>query len=98
MRKQSAIAGVLGVGLIFATPAFADPYNPAERAVGGGVGAVMGAATTPLRPHIAPPPITPTELRVRNNRVNTKEQNAHRVGNRRVAWGARLDTRNTVLF
>jgi len=48
MRKQSSIAGVLGVGLVFATTSFADPHNPAERAVGGGLigagtGAVIGA-------------------------------------------------------
>jgi len=64
MRKQSTIAGLIGVGLLLTTTAFADPYNPADRAiaggghgagigaaVGGGVGALMGAATTPPRPH-----------------------------------------------
>lgn len=48
MRNQSTIAGVVGAGLILATTALADPYNPAERALGGGLvgagtGAVIGA-------------------------------------------------------
>jgi hypothetical protein len=48
MRKQSTIASVIGAGLVFATTAFADPYNPADRAIGGGLvgagtGAVIGA-------------------------------------------------------
>src|SRR5260370_33892246 len=48
MRKQSTVASVIGAGLLLATAAFADPYNPAERALGGGLlgagtGAVIGA-------------------------------------------------------
>lgn len=48
MRKQSTIVSVIGAGLMLATTAFADPYNPAERALGGGLvgagtGAVIGA-------------------------------------------------------
>ena len=48
MTKQSTMAGVITAGLILAATAFADPYNPAERAVGGGLigagtGAVIGA-------------------------------------------------------
>ena len=48
MRKQSAISSVIGAGLMLASTAFADPYNPAERALGGGLvgagtGAVIGA-------------------------------------------------------
>ena len=48
MRKQSTIAGLIGAGLMLTTAAFADPYNPAERALGGGLvgagtGAVIGA-------------------------------------------------------
>jgi hypothetical protein len=35
MRKQSAIAGVIGAGLLLASTASADPYNPADRAIGG---------------------------------------------------------------
>jgi hypothetical protein len=39
---------VIGAGLLLATTAFADPYNPGERALGGGLvgagtGAVIGA-------------------------------------------------------
>jgi hypothetical protein len=44
MRKRATIPGVIGAGLVLATAAFADPYNPAERAIGGGlVGAGTGA-------------------------------------------------------
>src|SRR5215831_11983803 len=48
MRKQSTVISVIGAGLMFATTAFADPYSPAERAIGGGLvgagtGAVIGA-------------------------------------------------------
>jgi len=47
-RKQATVAGVIGAGLIYALAASADPYNPAERALGGGLlgagtGAVIGA-------------------------------------------------------
>ena len=60
MGRKSIIASVVGAGLLLATTAFADPYNPAERAVGGGlvgagtgalIGAIAGAATTPPRPY-----------------------------------------------
>jgi len=45
MRKRATIPGVIGAGLLLATAAFADPYNPAERAIGGGLlGAGTGAA------------------------------------------------------
>jgi hypothetical protein len=44
MSKRATIPGVIGAGLVLATAAFADPYNPAERAIGGGlVGAGTGA-------------------------------------------------------
>ena len=48
MRKQSTIASVIGAGLLLATTASADLYNPADRAIGGGLvgagtGAVIGA-------------------------------------------------------
>jgi len=48
MRKQATLAGVIGAGLVYAMAASADPYNPGERAVGGGLlgagtGAVIGA-------------------------------------------------------
>ena len=48
MGKQSIFASVIGATLMFATAAFADPYNPVDRAVGGGLvgagtGAVIGA-------------------------------------------------------
>ena len=45
MRKQSAVASLIGAGLLLATTAFADPYNPADRAIGSGlIGAGTGAA------------------------------------------------------
>jgi hypothetical protein len=48
MRKRLSIASVIGAGLMLTTTAIADPYNPAERALGGGLvgagtGAVIGA-------------------------------------------------------
>ena len=48
MRKRSTILGVIVAGLLSATAAFADPYNPGERALSGGLlgagtGAVIGA-------------------------------------------------------
>jgi hypothetical protein len=48
MLKQSTFASVVGVGLILAATAAADPYNPGERALGGGLvgagtGAIIGA-------------------------------------------------------
>jgi hypothetical protein len=48
MTKRAAIPGVIGAGLLLATAAFADPYNPGERAItggllGAGTGAVIGA-------------------------------------------------------
>ena len=48
MTKRSAIASVIGAGLLLTTTAYADPYNPAERAIGGGLvgagtGAIIGA-------------------------------------------------------
>jgi hypothetical protein len=45
MRKQSIRAGVIGAGLVLTAAASADPYNPGERALGGGlIGAGTGAA------------------------------------------------------
>src|SRR6516225_12159346 len=45
MRKQSVIVSVIGAGLLLTATAHADPYNPAERAIGGGlIGAGTGAA------------------------------------------------------
>jgi hypothetical protein len=48
MRKQLTIASLIGAGLVLATTTFANPYNPAERAldgglVGAGTGAIIGA-------------------------------------------------------
>jgi hypothetical protein len=48
MRKKSAVASLIGARLLLATTAFADPYNPADRAIGGGLidagtGAAIGA-------------------------------------------------------
>jgi hypothetical protein len=48
MRRKSTLASVIGAGLLLTAAASADPYNPAERALGGGLlgagtGAVIGA-------------------------------------------------------
>jgi hypothetical protein len=48
MGKRLTVPGVIGAALLLATAAFADPYNPGERAIGGGLlgagtGAVIGA-------------------------------------------------------
>jgi hypothetical protein len=48
MKKQFRITGLIAAGMVLATTAFADPYNPADRALGGGLvgagtGAVIGA-------------------------------------------------------
>jgi hypothetical protein len=48
MKKQLRIASLVPAGMLLATTAFADPYNPADRAlgcglVGAGTGAVIGA-------------------------------------------------------
>jgi hypothetical protein len=48
MSKLSTIASVIGAGLLLAATASADPYNPGERAitgglVGAGTGALIGA-------------------------------------------------------
>ena len=48
MSKRATIPGVIGAGLLLATAAYADPYNPGKRAVtggllGAGTGAVIGA-------------------------------------------------------
>ena len=43
--KTPSIVVVIGAGLMLAAIASADPYNPAERAIGGGLlGAGTGAA------------------------------------------------------
>jgi hypothetical protein len=48
MTKRAAIPGVIVAGLLLAATAHADPYNPGERAItggllGAGTGAVIGA-------------------------------------------------------
>jgi hypothetical protein len=48
MAKRATFATMIGAGLLVATTAYADPYNPGERALGGGLlgagtGAVIGA-------------------------------------------------------
>ena len=45
MKRQATVAGVIGAGLIYAMAASADPYNPGERALGGGL---LGAGTGAL--------------------------------------------------
>src|SRR6266849_6645583 len=37
MRKQATLTSVICAGLVLAAAASADPYNPAERALGGGL-------------------------------------------------------------
>jgi len=44
MKRQATVAGVIGAGLIYAMAAAADPYNPGERALGGGL---LGAGPGP---------------------------------------------------
>src|SRR6201987_2126288 len=48
MKTPWIVVSVIGAGLLFTATAYADPYNPAERAIGGGLlgagtGAVIGA-------------------------------------------------------
>jgi hypothetical protein len=48
MKRQATVAGGIGAGLIYAMAASANPYNPGDRALGGGLlgagtGAVIGA-------------------------------------------------------
>jgi hypothetical protein len=48
VRKQLSVPAVIGAGLLLAATAYADPYNPGERAItggllGAGTGAVIGA-------------------------------------------------------
>jgi len=48
MRKHLSVASVIGAGWLLAATAYADPSNPGERALGGGLvgagtGAVIGA-------------------------------------------------------
>ena len=42
MIRKSTAAAVVAAGLVVSAAAFADPYNPADRAIGGGL---MGAGT-----------------------------------------------------
>jgi hypothetical protein len=42
MRRRAGVPGVIGAGLLLATAAYADPYNPGERAITGGL---LGAGT-----------------------------------------------------
>ena len=48
MRRRVSVAALLGTMWLAASAAYADPYNPGERALGGGLlgagtGAVIGA-------------------------------------------------------
>jgi hypothetical protein len=48
IKRQATVAGMIGAALVWAMAASADPYNPGERALGGGLlgagtGAVVGA-------------------------------------------------------
>jgi hypothetical protein len=42
MIRKSALAAVLAAVMVFSAAASADPYNPADRTIGGGL---MGAGT-----------------------------------------------------
>jgi hypothetical protein len=45
VKKRSIATGVLGAGMILALASCTNPYDPAQRAVGGGlIGAGAGAA------------------------------------------------------
>ena len=45
VKKRSVVTGVLSAGLILALASCTNPYDPAQRAVGGGLlGAGAGAA------------------------------------------------------
>jgi YMGG-like Gly-zipper len=45
VRKQLSVPAVIGAGLLLAATAYADQYNPSERAITGGLlGAGTGAA------------------------------------------------------
>ncbi len=45
MRTRSLATGVIGAGMILALASCTNPYDPAQRAVGGGlIGAGAGAA------------------------------------------------------
>jgi hypothetical protein len=45
VKKRSIATGVVGAGLILALASCTNPYDPAQRAVGGGlIGAGAGAA------------------------------------------------------
>jgi hypothetical protein len=48
MIRKSTLAAVVAAGLVLSAAASADPYNPADRAIGGGLigagtGAIIGA-------------------------------------------------------
>jgi hypothetical protein len=48
VRKQLSVPAVIGAGLLFAATAYADPYNPGEQAITGGLlGAGTGAVIGP---------------------------------------------------
>ena len=69
MMKCSIASGGIAAGLILMLASCTNPYDPGQRAVGGGLlgagagaaiggatGAVTGAATTPAPPPPPPPP------------------------------------------
>jgi hypothetical protein len=65
-RERNPMTKILllsAAGLLLLGPAACDPYNPADRALGGaavdagaGVGATTGVLTTPVYPYPPPPP------------------------------------------
>ena len=59
MITISKLAAVAAVGMLFSAAVSADPYNSADRAIGGGlmgagtgaiIGAIAGAASAPAQP------------------------------------------------
>ena len=58
MSTRTITGGAVGLALILGLSACTNPYDPAQRTIGGGVGALTGAATTPPPP---PPPGYPPQ-------------------------------------
>ena len=48
--RSVILSGAVAAALTLGLSACTNPYDPGQRAIGGGVGAVVGAATTPTPP------------------------------------------------
>src|SRR6516165_3542029 len=60
MSKRAAISSVIGAGLLLTTAASADPYNPGERAITGGLSKALPNAQPPLADGSRSSPVNPT--------------------------------------